>query len=123
MSSALGDLVCQISSRITSRDVAELPLLTLGSFFQGASNVIIGKQATLGVFLLLLDMVQAHVSEHCDKTITIRNAAGRTVTLSLGSDPDVDIEEEVSDKARLKVPLDIKGGTDKSNAHNRAGEA
>ncbi|HLN26117.1 MAG TPA: XcyI family restriction endonuclease [Gemmataceae bacterium] len=123
MNAALADLVRQILPRVTARDISELPLLTLGSFFQGANNVKIGKQATLGVFLLLFELVQSHVSEHTDRKITVRNAAGRIVTLSLGSDPDVSIEEDVSGKIRRKVALEIKGGTDQSNAHNRAGEA
>jgi len=123
MNAALADLVRQISPRVTARDISELPLLTLGSFFQGANNVKIGKQATLGVFLLLFELVESQVSAHTEKKITIKNAAGRTVTLSLGSDPDVSIEEDVSGKVRRKVALEIKGGTDQSNAHNRAGEA
>jgi hypothetical protein len=41
----------------------------------------------------------------------------------LGSDPDISVEEEISGTLRKKVAIEIKGGTDKSNAHNRAGEA
>src|SRR5207253_11212246 len=52
-----------------------------------------------------------------------RNAAGRVVLISLSADPDVGIEEEFSGRLRQKVAIEIKGGTDKSNAHNRAGEA
>jgi hypothetical protein len=43
--------------------------------------------------------------------------------LSLSSDPDVRIEEEFDGTLRKKVAIEIKGGTDPSNAHNRAGEA
>lgn len=45
------------------------------------------------------------------------------MTLTLGSDPDISVEEEVSGTLQRKVAIEIKGGTDKSNAHNRAGEA
>src|SRR4029453_10557279 len=38
----------------TSRDIAELPLLTLGSSFQGAKNVIIGQKATQAIFLAII---------------------------------------------------------------------
>jgi hypothetical protein len=53
MSGRLADLVRQLSPSVTKRDIAELPLLTLGSQFQGAKNVDIGKQATVDVFLSL----------------------------------------------------------------------
>ncbi|MGZ6253369.1 MAG: XcyI family restriction endonuclease [Candidatus Binataceae bacterium] len=41
-----------------------------------------------------------------------------------GSDPDLKIQEELEPgQVHNKVAIEIKGGTDKSNAHNRAGEA
>jgi hypothetical protein len=49
--------------------------------------------------------------------------AGRVVTLALAADPDVVIKETVNDQEVFKVAVEIKGGTDYSNAHNRAGEA
>jgi hypothetical protein len=52
-----------------------------------------------------------------------RNSAGRTVVIALAADPDVRVQEEFSGKLQNKVAIEIKGGTDKSNAHNRAGEA
>jgi hypothetical protein len=45
------------------------------------------------------------------------------VILRLGSDPDIRIEEDFAGDLRPKVAIEIKGGTDRSNAHNRAGEA
>jgi hypothetical protein len=39
------------------------------------------------------------------------------------SDPDIRIEEDFGGTWVAKVALEIKGGTDMSNAHNRAGEA
>jgi hypothetical protein len=53
----------------------------------------------------------------------VKNSAGRVVLISLSADPDVRIEEEFPDGFRKKVAIEIKGGTDQSNAHNRAGEA
>jgi hypothetical protein len=46
-----------------------------------------------------------------------------TVVIGLASDPDIRIQEEFDDQLRNKVAIEIKGGTDISNAHNRAGEA
>ena len=43
--------------------------------------------------------------------------------VTLSHDPDVCIQEEVEDRIHSKVAIEVKGGTDVSNAHNRAGEA
>jgi hypothetical protein len=45
------------------------------------------------------------------------------VIIALASDPDIRIQEEFGEVLRKKVAIEIKGGTDASNAHNRAGEA
>src|SRR5579862_3397353 len=41
----LSDLVLKVSPELSHRDIQELPLLTLGSQFQGANNNIIGQAA------------------------------------------------------------------------------
>lgn len=101
----------------------ELPLLTLGSFFQGANNVLIGKQATADVFLSIKEILTPSLVAHQAQKMIVKNAARRKVLLTLGSDPDIRIEEEFPGTLRKKVAIEIKGGTDRSNAHNRAGEA
>jgi hypothetical protein len=123
MCSALADLVRQLSPSVAPRDVQELQLLTLGSFFQGANNVRIGKQAAGDVFLSLMKIVERDLIKHDGQTLIVKNAAGRQVILALGTDPDIRIEEDFSGTLRKKVAIEIKGGTDRSNAHNRAGEA
>lgn len=123
MSAELAELVRQLSPKVTSQDVHDLPLLTIGSQFQGGENNSIGKKATVDVFLAIAEIVKASVTERTDTQLTIRNAAGRVVLVTLGQDPDVKIQEEVSGRKLNKVAIEIKGGTDKSNAHNRSGEA
>ncbi|MGH9576741.1 MAG: XcyI family restriction endonuclease, partial [Terriglobales bacterium] len=49
--------------------------------------------------------------------------AGREVVISLSGDPDIRLQERFGEELRNKVAIEIKGGTDKSNAYNRAGEA
>ena len=124
MCKSLGELVRQLSPGVTPRDVAELRLLTLGSQFQGANNVTIGKQATADVFLAIADTLAAHVTDRTDRRLLVGNSAGRRVSIALASDPDVRIQVENADGTfRNKLAIEIKGGTDNSNAHNRAGEA
>lgn len=43
--------------------------------------------------------------------------------ITLAHDPDVRIQEQVSDQVHHKIAIEVKGGTDVSNVHNRAGEA
>lgn len=123
MSKPLADLVAQVSPQITNRDVSELQLITLGSFFQGQNNVAIGAQATKDVFLAVADVVKKFVVARDERSLTVKNASDRVVRITLASDPDIRIEEQYGDKWDAKVALEIKGGTDFSNVHNRAGEA
>jgi hypothetical protein len=113
-----------MSPQLTQRDVNELPLLTIGSQFQGGKNNTIGKQATMDVFVSVAELVKDHKVSHDARSITITNASGRKVIIALASDPDICIREEYeSGKFRNKVAIEIKGGTDVSNVHNRVGEA
>lgn len=123
-SDALADLVRQMSPAITRRDVDELPLLALGSQFQGGNNVVLGRKAVEALYVSILEIVKPYVS-HTDKSkIVITNSSGRTVTIVFGADPDIRIHEETEPKqVHYKVAVEVKGGTDRSNAHNRAGEA
>ena len=125
MAVVLSELIHQLSPTVTSRDVSELQLLTLGSKFQGSNNNAIGRQATEGVFLAITDIVKVHldIDMSTPKKLVVENASGRRVVLALAADPDVRIQEEFDGALRNKVAIEIKGGTDKSNAHNRAGEA
>ncbi|MGH7847747.1 MAG: XcyI family restriction endonuclease [Candidatus Binatia bacterium] len=119
----LAELVRQMSPTVTQRDIAELPLLTLGARFQGSNNNTIGKQAVLDAFLSIREIIKDHITQELQGRITVKNSAGRTVVIALAADPDVRVQEEFSGKLQNKVAIEIKGGTDKSNAHNRAGEA
>lgn len=123
MSAGLTELVSEMIPTISTRDVNELPLLTIGSQFQGANNNVIGKQAIDDVFLVIHEIVKAHIEKSEARRILLKNAAGRRVIIALASDPDVSILEEFGKTVRNKVAIEIKGGRDKSNVHNRAGEA
>jgi XcyI-like restriction endonuclease len=123
MSAGLAELVRQMSPTITSRDVAELPLLTIGAQFQRSNNNTIGQQATVDVFLSIGEIVKDYVIKHENRQLSLTNASAWKVVIALASDPDVRIQEEFGGILRNKVAMEIKGGTDKSNAHNRAGEA
>lgn len=123
MAQSLSELVRQTASHLSPRDIGELPLLTFGSQLQGANNNIIGKQATVDVFLSVTELVKEYVQTESPESITLTNTSGRTVLIALSSDPDIRVQEDFNGKLRNKVAIEIKGGTDVSNVHNRAGEA
>jgi XcyI restriction endonuclease len=123
MSGPLTDLMRQMAPTITPRDVSELPILTLGAQFQGANNNVIGQTAIQGIFLSVAEIVKPYIVARDEREIRITNSAKRTVIISRANDPDVRIEEMFGGQRRKKVAIEIKGGTDASNAYNRAGEA
>jgi len=124
MSDALAELVRQMSPTISQRDVRELTLLTIGSQFQGGNNVVIGRHAIEALYLSVREVVKAWIALAQKDKIVVTNSASRRVTLSFGADPDLRIQEELAaGHVHNKVAVEIKGGTDRSNAHNRAGEA
>ncbi|MGD0387503.1 MAG: XcyI family restriction endonuclease [Tepidisphaeraceae bacterium] len=123
MSRALGEIVRQISPAIKLQDVEQLPVLTLGAQFQGANNVRIGQQATRDVFLVIGRLTRNAISKKTNTRLVLRNSSGNTVVISLAHDPDVRVQLQQGELLRNKLAIEIKGGTDRSNAHNRAGEA
>jgi XcyI restriction endonuclease len=122
MADPLAELVRQIPN-FTDRDLQELPLLTFGSQLQGSNNTQIGKKAMQEVFVAITEILEKSVTKQEDNKLTLKNAAGRSVFVTLSHDPDVCILEQVEDRTHSKVAIEVKGGTDVSNAHNRAGEA
>jgi hypothetical protein len=123
LNGALAALVKQLSPTVTRTDLEQLPLLTLGAQFYGSNNNAIGKQATTDVFLAIAEIVRPYIKDRTAATITVKNASGRLVRIRLSADPDVGIEEEFDSQTHKKVAIEIKGGSDVSNVHNRAGEA
>ena len=110
--------------RLTQSKVHDLTLLTLGPQLRGGALNLVGQQATKRVFDLIAVLTQnAHV-EMTESTIKIRNAAGAPIRIFFASDPDIAIHEELpSGRSRPVIAIEIKGGKDVSNVHNRVGEA
>ncbi len=123
MTVSIALLVRELKNDLTLRDIGELPLLTLGSQFQGGSNVALGQQAARDVFRAIAEIVGEFTEQQSTQSMTVINSAGRRVIIELSDDPDVSIREEVGDSLRNRVAIEIKGGTDVANVHKRAGEA
>jgi XcyI restriction endonuclease len=122
MADPLAELVRQIPN-FTERDLRELPLLTFGSQLQGSNNTQIGKKAMQEIFVAITEILDKSVTKKERNRLTLKNASGRTVFVSLSHDPDVCVQGQIENHIHSKVAMEVKGGTDVSNAHNRAGEA
>jgi XcyI restriction endonuclease len=119
------DLVEGIGPERLSRNLLDdLTLLTLGPQFRGGMNNKIGIAATAKVFEVIHAIVR-HAATATDSTkIVVTNAAGRDVFIEFASDPDIIIREEMAGvTVRRIVAIEVKGGKDYSNIHNRIGEA
>lgn len=108
-----------------SRDLLDdLALLTIGPQLRGGANNRKGLEGTVQVFEIIHGIVHPAARSSSSNKIELENAAGRRVVIAFAADPDIVIREEM---ARLDyrnvIAIEIKGGTDFSNIHNRIGEA
>jgi hypothetical protein len=103
--------------------IRDLQILTLGPQLRGGLNTEFGKNATDRIFKLLKSLVSPYLKNETDKALIIENDSNRIVTIEFSSDPDISIIEKIGSTNRPLVSIEIKGGKDKSNIHNRIGEA
>lgn len=104
--------------------IRDLQLLTLGGQFRGAVNVEIGQAAVRRVFDRIVAALDPAAVVHGDpRRIELRNSSGRVVTIRFGSDPDIAVEESQASGIGRKVAIEVKGGKDSSNIHERLGAA
>jgi hypothetical protein len=103
--------------------VHELQLLTLGPQFKGGENNVVGEEAVKEFASVLERLIEPYLTQKTSNSFTFENASGRTVFVKIGSDPDVDISEMTPSGAIPLVAIEVKGGRDNANKHNRLGEA
>ena len=108
-----------------SRDtLSSLTLLTLGPQFRGSRNVNLGTEAIRTVFALIKAIVSERIQEEGHTYLEVLSAAGRIFRIEFAPDPDIAIRQKLADGSyRNRIAVEIKGGTDVSNIHNRLGEA
>lgn len=102
----------------------QLTLLTLGPQLRGGANVQKGSSAISDVFKVVFQIVKSSVTHSDLRCIELKNNSDRTVYIQFSPDPDIVIREELApDTYRNLVAIEVKGGQDYSNIHNRVGEA
>lgn len=101
-----------------------LTLLTLGPQLRGGANVQKGTSAISQVFDVVYQIVKNRVVVFDKHRIMLKNSSGRSVIIQFAADPDIVIREELApDVYKNLVAIEVKGGQDYSNIHNRVGEA
>lgn len=122
---ALAELIAGVGiERVSKQLLDDLSLLTLGPQLRGGANVRKGDAAIAQVFEIIHRIVQGNTIESGNGRIRLDNAAGRPVLIEFAPDPDLILREEISEGVyRNIIAIEIKGGTDYSNIHNRIGEA
>ncbi len=103
--------------------IKDLQLLTLGAQLRGSRNTKIGDFASKQVLELMAQIIGKAITTRNDRGLEFKNAAGRLVRVEFASDPDVKVTETSKNATRLILSIEIKGGGDKSNIHNRLDEA
>ncbi|MYA19854.1 MAG: XcyI family restriction endonuclease, partial [Chloroflexi bacterium] len=122
LADALGRLFDALPE-VRDDDLQDLALLTLGPTLQGQRNVAIGTHAVGVVRDRIREIAEQYLKSGPGTRLRLRNSAGRLVEIQFASDPDVRIHEIIEDVREPKVAMEIKGGSDISNVHNRVGEA
>ena len=100
-----------------------MQILTVGPQFRGSKNNEYGQAATLITFNIIKLLVRDYIVGETSISIEIENDSGRLVNISFSSDPDIAITEKMPSSERGLIAIEIKGGQDSSNIHNRIGEA
>jgi len=121
---ASAHLLIQGVGTLSTSSIHDLTLLTLGPQLRGGKLNVLGSAATQKVFDLIKSSLKPALVAATPQNLELKNAAGRIVVVEFAADPDITIREVLpSGDSRNLVAIEIKGGRDVSNVHNRIGEA
>lgn len=118
-----GSLLVRNVPRLSKDLVDDLTLLTLGPQLRGSSLNTLGIDATQSVFNLIKSILHKETVSETRSSFTLKNAAGRSIVIAFSADPDISVREERTSGHHHLLAIEIKGGRDHSNIHNRIGEA
>jgi len=117
-------ILAQGVPEINEETIHELSLLTLGPQLRGPRNVNLGVEAIQIVFTIIKAIVSSAIIELGEHYLVIKSAADRIYRIEFAPDPDIAIRQVLkSGDIRNRIAIEVKGGKDFSNIHNRLGEA
>jgi hypothetical protein len=112
------------ATSISDQFLDDLTLLTIGPQWRGSTNVDIGTEGIDVTFGIIRDIVKTGIVSEDPRRLGLKNAANRSVLIEIAADPDIKIQEVMTSGAlRQLIAIEVKGGRDFSNIHNRMGEA
>lgn len=112
------------SASISDHFLDDLTLLTIGPQWRGSANVDIGTEGIDIAFGIVREIVKSGILSEVASRLELKNAANRSVLVEIAADPDIKIQEVMTSGAlRQLIAIEVKGGRDFSNIHNRVGEA
>lgn len=112
------------STAVSDHFLDDLTLLTLGPQWRGSANVDIGTEGIEVAFGIVREIVRKAITSEDPLSLELKNAAGRNVLIQIAADPDITIQEVMtSGQMHHLIAIEVKGGRDFSNIHNRVGEA
>jgi hypothetical protein len=104
--------------------IHELQLLTLGAQLRGGKNNTLGNDAIKQVWHVIYEIVKPHVKDaQANKFIHLKGNKDEELLITFSSDPDIRITEHKEGTFIKRVAIEVKGGADEANVHNRIGEA
>lgn len=110
--------------KISRELLDDLTLLTVGPQLRGGANNQRGAESIVQVFKIIQEIVEHATVDIRETAMEVTSATGRQFLIEFAPDPDIIIREEMADHHhRNVVAIEVKGGTDVSNIHNRIGEA
>jgi len=115
--------------RVSRELLDDLTLLTVGPQLRGGANNARGAKGIVLVFEIIREIVAHAAVEVGESVIKVKSPTGRLFLIEFAPDPDIIIREEMEPNClepncyRNVLAIEVKGGTDISNIHNRIGEA
>jgi hypothetical protein len=117
-------LACLGEAKKRDRFSNDLCLLTYGAQLRGSFNNTKGSDGIKAVFAVLRAIFEDETITTDSRSLTVRNAASRSVKIEIAADPDVLISVDLGTaEFRTVVAIEVKAGEDQSNIWNRVGEA
>jgi hypothetical protein len=86
--------------------------------------VNLGVEAIWTVFALIKAIVSDNINNESPTHLEVLSAANRIYRIEFAPDPDIAVRQTLEGSSyRNRIAIEVKGGTDFSNIHNRLGEA
>jgi XcyI restriction endonuclease len=120
---SIGQLLVEGLDSLSLQIVRDLQAMTLGAQLRGGNNTTVGETAVIDTFEYIKDLVDPYIEKINKDEIVIKNNSGREISIKFSNDPDISINEKFTKSEIPLIAIEIKGGRDFSNIHNRIGEA